>query len=567
MSLVRSIAFFRSTVAGIELRTAASRCAVFSAILLIFAALVFTSSGNAQIGGTGSLQGTVTDPSGAVIANAVVTATNTATNAVSTQKTSDAGFYSIAALRAGTYTVEVSGAGFQRLSQQNVVIDALAVATVNLALTIGSNSDTVTVTEAPPQIETSNATLGQVMRNELYTSLPLAMNAGPRDPTAFVALVPGVQALSSQAAGSSFASFNGGQPYMNEVYIEGIPMTNAAAQGETRNLAYSVSVEAIDQFQVETNNSPAMYQGQGIENYTIKSGANTFHGAAYEYFRNTVLDARGYFPTFRQPEKQNQFGGRIGGFILRDKLFFFGNYDGYRYRSTSNPTQQSVPNTDFLNGNFSALLNIVDPATGRPAPQIIYDPLTTVCNPACSRSPFPGNIIPASRISAVSRSLASYLPKVDPSAGFGNNYTAIVPVGLNTNSTTERLDYNYSQRQRLCGLLAGQLCHLSVRGNLERNQRHPAPLCRNPRGDREAFDDSASSPLYAHSEPPQPVRLLLRSACYPHHERHLRRPVPDKSRAGRTACGSSEQRLPHHQLSDEPQLSSILGGNQLAGFR
>ncbi len=448
MSLVRSIAFFRSTVAGIELRTAASRCAVFSAILLIFAALVFTSSGNAQIGGTGSLQGTVTDPSGAVIANAVVTATNTATNAVSTQKTSDAGFYSIAALRAGTYTVEVSGAGFQRLSQQNVVIDALAVATVNLALTIGSNSDTVTVTEAPPQIETSNATLGQVMRNELYTSLPLAMNAGPRDPTAFVALVPGVQALSSQAAGSSFASFNGGQPYMNEVYIEGIPMTNAAAQGETRNLAYSVSVEAIDQFQVETNNSPAMYQGQGIENYTIKSGANTFHGAAYEYFRNTVLDARGYFPTFRQPEKQNQFGGRIGGFILRDKLFFFGNYDGYRYRSTSNPTQQSVPNTDFLNGNFSALLNIVDPATGRPAPQIIYDPLTTVCNPACSRSPFPGNIIPASRISAVSRSLASYLPKVDPSAGFGNNYTAIVPVGLNTNSTTERLDYNYSQRQR-----------------------------------------------------------------------------------------------------------------------
>jgi len=355
MSLVRSIAFFRSTVAGIELRTAASRCAVFSAILLIFAALVFTSSGNAQIGGTDSLQGTVTDPSGAVIANAVVTATNTATNAVSTQKTSDAGFYSIAALRAGTYTVEVSGAGFQRLSQQNVVIDALAVATVNLALTIGSNSDTVTVTEAPPQIETSNATLGQVMRNELYTSLPLAMNAGPRDPTAFVALVPGVQALSSQAAGSSFASFNGGQPYMNEVYIEGIPMTNAAAQGETRNLAYSVSVEAIDQFQVETNNSPAMYQGQGIENYTIKSGANTFHGAAYEYFRNTVLDARGYFPTFRQPEKQNQFGGRIGGFILRDKLFFFGNYDGYRYRSTSNPTQQSVPNTDFLNGNFSAL--------------------------------------------------------------------------------------------------------------------------------------------------------------------------------------------------------------------
>ncbi len=174
--------------------------------------------------------------------------------------------------------------GFQKLTQQNIVVDALAVATVNLTMTVGSANEVVTVTEAPPQIETSNATLGGVMRNEVYTALPLAMNAGPRDPTAFVALVPGVQALSSQAAGSSFATFNGGQPYMNEVYVEGIPMTNASVQGETRNLAYSVSVEAVDQFQVQTNSSPAEYQGQGVENFTIKAGANQFHGAAYEYF-------------------------------------------------------------------------------------------------------------------------------------------------------------------------------------------------------------------------------------------------------------------------------------------
>lgn len=247
---------------------------------------------SAQIGGTGSLQGTISDASGAAVPGATVSATNTATNAVSTQNTTSEGFYSVAALPVGTYTVVVSAPGFQKLSQQHVTVDALTVVTLDLKLTVGQASETVTVTDTPPLLETTNATLGQVMRNEVYTALPLAMNAGPRDPTAFVALVPGVQALSSQAAGSSFASFNGGQPYMNEVYMEGIPMTNAAAQGETRNLAYSVSVESVEQFQVETNNSPAQYQGQGIENYTIKSGSNRFHGAAYEYFRNTVLDAR-----------------------------------------------------------------------------------------------------------------------------------------------------------------------------------------------------------------------------------------------------------------------------------
>jgi hypothetical protein len=418
------------------------RCFTLLATLLFLSAVAI-----AQIGGTGSLQGTVMDPTGAVVPGATVTATNVGTNAVSTQQTSSSGFYSLAALPPGGYTVSVTAPGFQKLTQQHVTVDALGVATVNLTMTLGAASDVITVTEAPPLLETSNATLGGVMRNELYTSLPLAMNAGPRDPTAFVALVPGVQALSSQAAGSSFASFNGGQPYMNEVYVEGIPTTNAGVQGETRNLAYSVSVEAVDQFQVETNNSPAEYQGQGIENFTIKSGSNKFHGAAYEYFRNTVLDARGYFPSFRPPEKQNQFGGRVGGFILRDKLFFFGNYDGYRYRASSNPTNQSVPNTDFRSGNFSALIPAGTDCNVTPVAGCIFDPLSTSFGPN-TRTAFPGNIIPASRISPVSNSLQSYLPNIPPSAGFGNNYLTIIPVGLNTDSTTDRLDYNFSQRQR-----------------------------------------------------------------------------------------------------------------------
>jgi hypothetical protein len=420
----------------------ARRGAMFLASFLMMGSVAL-----AQIGGTGSLQGTITDPSGAVVSGASIVATNTGTNAASKQQTSGSGSFAIAALPPGNYTVTVTAPGFQKLSQQHVVVDALAVATLNLVLQVGAATDVITVTEAPPQLETSNATLGSVMRNEQYSALPLAMNAGPRDPTAFVALVPGVQALSSQAAGSSFATFNGGQPYMNEVYMEGIPMTNAAAQGETRNLAYSVSVEAIDQFQVETNNSPAEYQGQGVENYTIKSGSNRFHGAAYEYFRNTVLDSWGYFSKIVNPvtqtmikpvEKQNQFGASVGGFVIKDKLFFFGNYDGYRYRASSNPTLQFVPTTAMLAGDFSAI------------PQPIYDPLSTTCNGSgvCTRTQFPGNIIPASRISSVSASLASYLPQVPGSAGIGPNYVTQLPIGLNTNSTTDRVDYNFSDKQR-----------------------------------------------------------------------------------------------------------------------
>jgi hypothetical protein len=415
---------------------------------LLLALVMLGTAASAQIGGTGSLQGTITDPSGAVVPGAIVTATNTSTNATSIQNTGSAGFYSLAALPPGSYSITVTAPGFEKLVQQNIAVDALSVATINLILTIGAATEVVTVVETPPQIDSSNATLGSVMRNEEYSALPLAMNAGPRDPTAFVALVPGVQALSSQAAGTSFATFNGGQPYMNEVYLEGIPMTNAAAQGETRNLAYSISVEAVDQFQVETNSSPAEYQGQGIENYTIKSGSNQIHGAGYEYFRNTVLDARGYFPTFRPPEKQNQFGARVGGYIIRDKLFFFGNYDGYRYRASSNPTAQSVPNAAFLGGDFSALIPAGTNCNVTAVAGCIFDPLTTSSG-TTNRQAFPGNIIPANRISSVSASLASYLPNVPASAGFGNNYVTLLPVGLNTNSTTDRVDFDYSQRQRV----------------------------------------------------------------------------------------------------------------------
>ncbi len=410
-------------------------------LLVICIALCCATLARAQGGGSGTIEGTINDPSGAVISGASVTATNVDTGVQTTRPSTDAGFYVLTPLPAGRYNVSVTAAGFQVLKQANVVVDALATVGLNLTLQVGSSSQQITVEATPAALHTDDATLGGQMENQQYQALPLAMNGQPRDPTAFVALVPGVSSVVTQGAGTTYASFNGGQQYQNEIYLEGIPLTNAAVQGETRNLSFGISVEAVDQFQVQTNNAKAMYEGQGVENYVLKSGTDQFHGSAYEYFRNTALDARGFFPSFTPIEHQNEFGVNVGGPIKKNKIFFFGSYDGYYYVSSSTPTLQSVPTLAERNGDFSQLLTLASPIR-------IYDPSTTACSGSiCTRQAFPGNIIPANRLSSVSKSLQSYLPA--PSNGnLQNNFLATQPIGLHTNNTTDKVDFNLSDKNR-----------------------------------------------------------------------------------------------------------------------
>src|ERR1051326_3029474 len=165
-----------------------------------------------QVGGTGTIQGTVTDPSGAVVAGAAVTATNIATGVETTRKTTDAGFYAISLLPAGEYTVSVHAAGFQNFVQQRVVLDALQVVALNPKLTLGQANQSITVEEQPSVLKTDDVALGSSMQNNVYDNLPLAMNAAgsPRDPSAFAGLAIGVDNYSTQAAGPSTGSFNGG---------------------------------------------------------------------------------------------------------------------------------------------------------------------------------------------------------------------------------------------------------------------------------------------------------------------------------------------------------------------
>ena len=411
-------------------------------ISCLLAALLAVAIATAQVGGSGTIQGTVTDPSGAIVAGATVVAVNGATGVQTSRKTTDAGFFVLSPLQPGEYTVTVKADGFQTTTQEHLVVVALGILGFSATLQLGTSSQTITVEAAPPVLHTDDATLGSTMENDVYAALPLAMNGVPRDPTQFVGLVPGVDNSSTQAAGPSTAAFNGGQTYQNEVYLEGLPLTSAGTEGDTRYLAFAVSVDAVDQFQVETNGAKAQYQGQGVENYVIKSGTNAFHGAAFEYFRNTDLDARGFFPAIRPVERQNEYGGLIGGPIRKNRIFFFTNYDGYRYDSGLNPTLQSVPTTGERTGDFSAF------------PAQLYDPASQTCAGAvCTRTPFAGNIIPTSRISPISQSLQSYLP-APTNANIQNNYLPSLPILVNTYNMTGKIDAFLSDRHRLSGFFA-----------------------------------------------------------------------------------------------------------------
>ncbi|HYP09649.1 MAG TPA: TonB-dependent receptor, partial [Bryobacteraceae bacterium] len=407
--------------------------ALLFAVLSLLPPLAF-----AQIGGTGSIQGTVTDPSAAIVPGAVVSATNVATGLKVTRETSAAGVYVIAALPPGTYTIDVSAPGFQPVRQENVTVDALSTVGLNLTLQVGTSTEAVTVTAAATPLNTEDARMGQTMRNEMYTALPLSMGvsgigAGPRNAGAFIYLMPGVQ------EGNRWGTVNGSQGFSKDVYIEGVPITDPIQQGEGRAVNLGVSVDAVEQFQVETSGTGVEFNGQGSENYVIKSGTNEFHGTLFEYFRNTVLDARSFFAARRPKQNQNEFGGTFGGPIVRNKLFFFGVYDGWRYRVQTSPSFLTVPTVRMRQGDFSELL-----------PVQIFDPLTTQALPGggFTRDPFPGNIIPANRLSSISKFLQQPLP--DPTrGGVANNYLGQLPVGYNNDNFTFKTDYNMTPVQRL----------------------------------------------------------------------------------------------------------------------
>lgn len=460
--------------------------------LMVFCGLVFFNSPalTAQSTAGGGIHGTVTDPSGAAVANAQVTVTNTSTGVATTQNTNRSGLYTIQPLQVGDYNVEVVAKGFQRLLQQNVSIDNQAMVTYNPKLTVGGENTTITVTDEPPYLNTTDASLGGTIENELYSQLPLNMNGGPRDPTAFQYLMPGVQENPADATGGGAANGNSGiyggtgQTNLNENYIDGVPVSNISQQGSSNPVSNAVSVDAVDQFSVTTSGASVSFGGAGSANYTIKSGGNQFHGDVFDYIRNTAFDTWGYFgkvplatgTAIKPGEHQNNYGGTLSGPILKDKLFFFGSYEGYHYTKISNtPQYVTIPTLAERTGDFTDVFGTAAP--------YIFDPTHGSFG---SRPPFGGlkngvptnNVIPSSEISSISQNLEAALPQ-PTNLGTFSNYLASLPEQATDYKISARLDYTLNSRNKFTLEGAGGLVgyHPFYTGNTPYNQL-PIPYAR-----------------------------------------------------------------------------------------
>ena len=322
----------------------------------------------AQTAGEGSIVGTVTDSTGAVIPNAAVTATNTATNIAIVVKSSSAGFFTISPVLPGTYTIQIVAQGFKTLIQDNVVVDALQIRAVSPVLTVGAETQTVTVTAAPPVLNTADATLGTIMENETYMNLPLQMNGLQRDPTAFGVLTPGAQAANN---GGRLPIIGGTGSYLGQLYLDGMPAETVSQQGDNRLVSQSTDLDAVDQFQLVTSTPPAEYMGAGAENFTMKSGGLKYHGQVSDFVRNTVFDSWSFtakaattknalgatIPAPKPVEHQNELSMSVGGVVPKTgkKLFFFYAYDKYHYRKGASYALYTIPTPLMMAGNFTEL--------------------------------------------------------------------------------------------------------------------------------------------------------------------------------------------------------------------
>ena len=306
-------------------------------------------------GANGRILGRVADPTGAVLPGAKITLLNEATGISRDAKTNDSGDYSFIEVAPGTYTVQFELTGFKKNVQKGVIVDLNQVVTLNSILQIGASQETVEVTSEAPQIDTTSTQLGAVINDRSVNELPL----NTRDTYQFLQLQPGVQAQLGSSGSLFFGtddpgsvSVNGGRTRANNFSVNGGDANDQFVNTPT----IQPTPDAIEEFRVITNTFDAEYgrNSGSVVNVITKSGSNSFHGNIYEYFRNTVLDARGY-PAPSTPQlNQNQFGGTFGGPIKKDRTFFFLSYEGRRIRAGQVGQLVAVPTTaERNNGDFS----------------------------------------------------------------------------------------------------------------------------------------------------------------------------------------------------------------------
>ncbi len=342
-----------------------------------------------------SVTGTVTDTSGAVLKGAAVVAMNRNTNIEYPTKSNDVGVYRISSLPVGSYVVRAEAQGFKTVTTNPFTLEVGQIARVDLKLEVGAVTEAVEVTGVSPILQTQNAVVGEVVTGTTAVALPL----NNRNFTQLTMLVAGAQHHAPETFNDIFNSLgSGGRPYVNgqreqgnNFMVDGLDQNDSVDNGVT----YHPSPDALAEIKVETNNYSAEYGNVAgaIVSAVLKSGTNAFHGSAFEYYRQDGLDANSWGNNRAAAEKskysQHIFGATLGGPLIKNKLFFFGNYQGFRRDDPGTGTTSVAP-AEWRNGDFSSLL-----ANGI----VIRDPLTG--------QPFANNQIPASRISAGAQALLS----------------------------------------------------------------------------------------------------------------------------------------------------------------
>ncbi len=413
---------------------------------LILLALAFVCCGSFLLAQetSATIMGTVRDPSGAVIPKANVILTNVNTGVKRTTMTNADGIYVFTPLPIGTYKVAVHAQGFKGLVRNDLEVNIQQTLEVNVKLELGTTTQSVQVTGAPPALQTNTSSVGQVVNTAQAVNLPL----NGRDIYDLVTLSPGASTSPDGRVSIS------GQPSQQQDYLlDGVDNNNYQGSfnsGGAYNLA--PAPDAIQEFKVQTNNFSAQFgrAAGGIVNVVTKSGTNKFHGDVYEFFRNEKLDARNFFASSRPPYNQNQFGASIGGPIVHNKLFFFGDYEGFRSRRGT--TQfVTLPSAPWRNGNFSNLLTgttFVDSCTGNSYDTgQLFDPTTThavTCTNGSTgyeRNPIVGNIVNPSSIVDAAKNTIALLPV--PNVG-SSQYTSSPVLRNDFDQFDIKMNYQFS---------------------------------------------------------------------------------------------------------------------------
>ena len=389
---------------------------------------------------TGSVTGIVKDPTGAVIVGAAVTASNTETGGEFRTVTDDSGSYLFPLLRSGTYRIVVESKGFQRVQQTGVIVNTSERARIDVTLSVGQVTDTVNVTAETPLLQSERVTIGQVVEQRTIQSIPLATRNFTQILGTSAGVVGSVFNADNPGTGSDSVSVNGARRGSNNLLVDGVPTTNPlnnAPDGDG-----TPSIEFLSEFKVMTSLFSAEY-GRNLGstiNVTTRSGTNQLHGAAYEFLRNTSLNARPFFNPTRGQNNQNQFGANVGGPVVipklyngKDRTFFFFGWESSRQlnaNSSSAAILRIVPTTAQRNGDFSGRRIINDPVTGQP---------------------FPGNVIPPSRINPISKSIQDrYIPVPNFSQG-ANNFFAAQSIATDIDMWTVKFDHRFSDKDNISG--------------------------------------------------------------------------------------------------------------------